>query len=89
MNAADLRLYHPYVKAQHAGSIYLHPSSLILLFYLSFFQSLSHPIAMAVPTPIVCEPLSDTSTYTYFDLDDGFTPPSSCLYHNFTSAPDG
>lgn len=89
VNASDLRSYHPYVRAQHAGSIYMHPSSLNLLFCLSFFQSLSRSIAMAVPTPMVCEPLSDTSTYTYFDLDNGFTPPSSCLHHNLTSAPDG
>lgn len=44
---------------------------------------------MAVSTSAVCKPLSDTSTYTYSDLDNGFTPPISCLDHSFTSAPDG
>ena len=44
---------------------------------------------MAASTSTICQPLSDTSMYTYSDLDDGFTPPSSCLGHSFTSAPDG
>lgn len=46
-------------------------------------------MTMAASTSGVCQPLTDTRTYTYSDLDHGFTPPSSCLGHSFTSAPDG
>jgi hypothetical protein len=55
----------------------------------SFFSAPHLSVTMAASTSTICQPLSDTRTYTYSDLDNGFTPPSSCLGHSFTSAPDG
>ncbi|KAF1932751.1 uncharacterized protein M421DRAFT_399172 [Didymella exigua CBS 183.55] len=44
---------------------------------------------MPASTSAVCQPLSDSTTYIYSDLDNGFTPPTSCLGRSFTSVPDG
>jgi hypothetical protein len=51
---------------------------------LSSFQSV-----MAASSSTPCGPLIDTKTYTYSDLDNGFTPPTSCLEHTYASSPDG
>ncbi len=34
-------------------------------------------------------PITDTATYTYSDLDSGFTPPESCFDQTYTSLPTG
>ncbi len=64
-----------------ASNSHLTSSSAVYLFHLLGI--------MAASSVEACEPLSDTKTYTYSDLDTGFRPPSSCFHHTYTSVLNG
>lgn len=77
--------------AHHAGSTDLYRFSLSLVFsvLLQLTIPIIIPFNMTASGGRICESPSDTRTYTYSDLDNGFTPPKSCLEHRYTSEPNG